>query len=105
MSADWGLVRRSVLALSGSGAEEVVGGYPERVRVRQVRVGRRHPVDELGRGGAAFQRCLEIGEVAAAFADLAAGVVGGGPGVAVAPAGGGPLPFRPRLPPPPPTAP
>ena len=35
-------------------------------------------------GGAAFQRCLEVGEVAAAFADLAAGVVIGGPWVAVA---------------------
>ena len=62
----------------GSGAEEVVGRDPQRVGVRQVRVGRRHPVDELGRRRAGFQRCLEIGEVAAAFADLAAGVVVGG---------------------------
>jgi hypothetical protein len=57
---------------------------PERVGIRQVRVGRRHPVDDLGRGGAAFQRRLEIGEVAAAFADLAAGVIVAGPRVAVA---------------------
>src|SRR5215831_4375554 len=78
------LVRRSVLALSGSAAEEVVGRDPQRVGVRQVRVGRRHPVDELGRGGAAFQRRLEVGEVAAAFADLAAGVVVGRLWVAVA---------------------
>jgi len=35
-------------------------------------------------GGAAFQGGLEIGEVAAAFADLAAGVIVAGPWVAVA---------------------
>jgi hypothetical protein len=51
-----GLVRRCVLALSACGAEEVVGRDPQRVGVRQVRVSRRHPVDELGRDGAAAQR-------------------------------------------------
>ena len=66
-------------ATSGSGTEEVVGCGPERVGVRQVRVGRGHLVDELGRGGAAFQRCLEIGEVAPAFTDLAAGSTQGSP--------------------------
>ena len=34
--------------------------------------------------GAALQRCFEVGEVAAAFVDLAVGVVVGGQWVAVA---------------------
>lgn len=47
-------------------------------------MGGRHPVDELARCGAAFQCRLEIGQVAAAFVDLAVGVVVGGPWIAVA---------------------
>ena len=72
-----GLVRRSVVASSGSGAEEIVGRDPQRVGVRQVRVGRRHPVDKLSRGGAAFQRGLEIGLAAAFASPLTAAAPGG----------------------------
>jgi len=38
-------------------------------------MGVRHPVDELAGGGAAAERGLEVGHVASAFTDLAAGVV------------------------------
>jgi hypothetical protein len=64
--------------LRASRAEQIVSRDPQRVGIGQVWVGRRHPVDELCRGGAASQRCLEIGEVATGFADLSAGVIVGG---------------------------
>lgn len=74
----------SVHASSGSGAKQVVGRDPEGIGVRQVGVGGGHPVDGLGRGGAALQRCLEIGDVAAPFGELAASVIVGCLQVAVA---------------------
>jgi hypothetical protein len=70
-------------SLSGSGAEQVVGGDPERVGIREGGIDVCHPVDEFGRGGAAVQNCREVGQVAAAFLDLPAGVVIGCPWVAV----------------------
>jgi hypothetical protein len=59
-------------------AEKIAGRDPERIWVRQVRVGRHHPVDEFGRRGTARQRRLEVSDVPAALVDLAARVVIGG---------------------------